>query len=95
MRLDEGVTSKNFIQTFVAAKSRIQREPDLLDAFLVDSDDLAILMQEATVQKIFHELTINVIMAERSFNWIHTDSAISILDRISDYIHYGNLFPLT
>jgi hypothetical protein len=28
-------------------------------------------------------------MSERSFNWIHTDSAIAILDRIADYFHYG------
>lgn len=76
----------------MTAKSRIQREPDLLDAFMVDTDDLAALMQEPTVQKIFNELTIDVIMVEHSFNWLHTDSAISILDRIADYFHYGNIF---
>lgn len=89
------MTSKVFIQAFVAAKSRIQREADLLDAFLVDSDDLATLMQEATIQRIFHELTIDVIMAEQSFNWVHADSAIAILDRIADYFHYGNFFEFS
>ncbi|KAI6183720.1 hypothetical protein M3Y97_00519200 [Aphelenchoides bicaudatus] len=88
LRLNEGVISKIFIQAFVAAKTRIQREPDLLDVFLVDADDMSELMKETTVQRIFHELTVDIIMAERSFNWVHSDSAIGILDKIADYFHY-------
>jgi len=88
LRLNEGVSSKHFVQSFVAAKSRIQRDPDLLDVFLVDSDDLSELLQEQSIQKIFHELTVEVLMADQSFNWIHTDSAIAILDKICDYLHY-------
>jgi hypothetical protein len=83
------VTSKYFTQAFIAAKARIQRDPELMDAFLEDVEDLTGILQDVTIQKIFHELTIDVLMTEHSFNWIHIDSAISILDRISDFFHYG------
>lgn len=89
LRLTVGVTSKVFIQAFLSAKPRIQCEPDLLDAFLADSDDLASLLQDPIIQRTFHELTIDVIMTKHSFNWLHTDSAIGILDKIADYFHYG------
>jgi hypothetical protein len=87
------VTSKAFIGTFITAKSRFQREPDLLDGFLFDSDDIASFLQDPLIQKTFHAMTIDYIMLERTFNWLNTDSAISILDRVADYLHYGiNIF---
>lgn len=89
LRLNGGVLSKEFTGSLIIAKSRIQREPDLLDGFLVDADDMSALMKEPGIQKMFQELTIDVITADQSFNWIHTDSAISILDRICDYFQYG------
>ncbi|KAI6172246.1 hypothetical protein M3Y98_00951700 [Aphelenchoides besseyi] len=88
LRLNEGITSKPFTSSILAAKSRIQRNPELLDLFLVDSEDITSLLGDSKIESMFNELTIDVLMSKHQFNWIHLDSAIAILNLIGDFFKY-------
>ena len=92
LRLHAGAMSADCIRALLASHSRLQRNPELLPAVFTDFDELSALLKEQNVEAMFRQLTIGVLAtanSKRASNWIHVDSAISILDYIADFLHYG------
>ncbi|KAI6197156.1 hypothetical protein M3Y94_01190900 [Aphelenchoides besseyi] len=88
LRYNEGLTSKSFTSSILAAKPRIQQNPELLDYLLIYSEDMSSLLDDSTIESMFNELTIDVLMSKHQFNWVHVDSAITILNQIGDFFKY-------
>ncbi|KAI6229867.1 hypothetical protein M3Y99_01122400 [Aphelenchoides fujianensis] len=88
LRLNEGIASVECVRALLSAKPRLQRNPELLDTLVVDAEDLTALLQDPQMHAMFHELTVDVLMAKHQFNWIHLDSAIGILNMIADFFNY-------
>lgn len=97
LRLRAGASSAESIRALLASSTRLQRNPELLSAVYNDFNELSALVRERDIEKMFRELTINIIEASstrHASNWIHVDSAIAILDYIADFLHYGTFIDI-